>query len=77
MACAFLLNGDFTPSKSVIRIIEQPETQGYGVTFVVPEGQSSLPCSHCLDTTTPACVEYCEKELDLIRLIEQGVADEK
>lgn len=75
MACAFLLTGEFAPSRSVIHILEGTECQGY-VVALTPPGKSTLPCGNCLSNATPPCVQYCEKSQDLIRLIEQGVSDE-
>ena len=76
MACAFLLTGEFTPSQSVMHILERTDVQGYVVTLAPPPGKSTLPCVACLKNGVPPCVQYCEKSQDLIRLIEQGVADE-
>ena len=77
MACAFVLNGEFAPSQSVLHILEKTEGQGYVVSFDPQSGESSLPCANCLNTGTPLCAQYCEKSQDLIRLIKQGIADDK
>ena len=77
LACAFIFTGEFAPSQSVIHILEPTVGQGYAVTFVVPSGETVLPCRNCFNKATPACVQYCEKSSDLTRLIEQGLADEK
>jgi len=77
MACAFVLTGEFAPSRSVIRILARTEDQGYVVAFRKPPGESTLPCPNCLNNATPLCVQYCEKSTDLMRLIERGAADEK
>ncbi len=75
MACAFLLTGEFAPSQSAIHILECTDVQGYVVTLEKKK-KTALPCRNCLNKGTPPCVQYCEKDQDLIQLIEQGVADE-
>jgi hypothetical protein len=76
MACSFVLTGEFAPSRSVIRILDQSKGQGYVVTLIKPPGKATLPCPDCLNNATPLCVQYCEKSADLKELIQQGAADE-
>jgi len=65
MACSFHHTGEYNPSVSSIRIVEDNGDGGYCVLLIDESHGSGFACDGCNGLETPLCVQYCREKEEL------------
>ena len=71
IACSFHHRGEFIPSISSLKILDNRDNSGYSVLIVEEKNAESLACDGCKEEEIPLCVEYCREGEDLKKLIHE------
>ena len=71
IACSFHHRGEFVPSVSSLKILENKDEPGYSVLIVEETDGQSLVCDGCKDQELPLCIEYCRESEDLKKIIDE------
>jgi Fe-S-cluster-containing hydrogenase component 2 len=71
IACSYHHTGGFAPSVSSIKILDKEDGAGYHVLFIEQEGQTGKACDLCPGLDVPCCVEFCESDEELRRMLKE------
>jgi len=71
MACSFHHRGEFVPSVSSLKVLDNRSEPGYSVLIVEETDGQSLACDGCKDQELPLCIEYCRESEDLKKIIDE------
>ena len=71
IACSFHHRGEFVPSVSSLKILDNKDEPGYSVLIVEETDGQSLACDGCKDQELPLCIEYCRESEDLKKIIDE------
>ena len=71
LACSFHHKGEFDPSVSSLKIVENEDGPGYYVLLVDNATGESMACDGCKDCDIPLCVEYCKEADDLMAILNE------
>jgi hypothetical protein len=73
MACAFKHKGEFIPSISSIKILEKETEPGFVVSIAERSDESGLACNCFKNNENPLCLQYCIKNEDLAKILQEFV----
>jgi len=71
MMCSFHHTGEYNPSVSSIRILENENGAGYIVRLIEKNGVEGFACDQCRGLARPLCVKVCREEKDLADILKQ------
>jgi len=69
MACSYKHIGEFKPAISSIQILEKENENGYQVLLIDDPKWERIACDGCEGLDVPYCVQYCEKDDDLKKIL--------
>ena len=71
LACSFYHSGEFNPSNSSIKIIENKDKHkgGFLINFLENKDEFVFQCDGCLKTKESLCLQYCQESGKLKRMI--------
>ena len=71
MVCSFHHTGEYNPSVSSIKILENEGKAGYVVLLLEKSGLDGFVCDQCRGLARPLCVKVCREENDLADIVRQ------
>lgn len=71
IACSFHHRGEFIPSISSLKILDNTDEPGYSVLIAEDQDGQNLACDGCKDLDVPLCVEYCREGEDLKEILDR------
>jgi Fe-S-cluster-containing hydrogenase component 2 len=69
MACSFKHKGEFIPSVSSIKILDNDDGPGYRVELLEVAQGRNLACDGCRELEYPLCLDYCQKAEELEKIL--------
>ena len=72
LACSFHHKKEFSPDAfSSIKILEKEDKKEFYVHIVEETNEFGIACDGCPDLDLPLCMQYCRKQEDLQKIIEE------
>lgn len=75
MACGYHHAEVFHPSISSLRILDKEAGIGYRVMLVEKDSETAKACDGCDELTVPLCIEFCEKEEELRKILDDFLTE--
>ena len=77
MACSFKHKGEFIPAISSITILDKKNEPGFLVQLLEKSEGQSLTCVGCKELEVPLCMQYCQKNEDLEKILKDFLEGRK
>jgi Fe-S-cluster-containing hydrogenase component 2 len=74
MACSFRHREEFIPAISSIEILDKKNEPGYLVSLLEKKRGERIACDGCKDLERPLCLQYCQKDKDLEKILKEFLA---
>lgn len=71
MACSFKHKGEFIPAVTSIKILDKEDGPGYRVELVEVNEGLNLACDGCEGLEVPLCLDYCQKNEELEKILKE------
>lgn len=77
MACSFKHKGEFIPAISSIKILDKKNEPGFLVQLLEKSEGQSITCDGCKELEVPLCMQYCQKNEDLEKILKDFLEGRK
>ena len=77
IACSFKHTGEFIPAISSIKILDKEDELGFCVSLIEESSGRSRACDGCEELDEPMCLQYCIKDKDLKKILQEFMEKSK
>ena len=69
IACSYHHKRNFNPAISSLIVHEREMGEGYDIELIEKKEGLRMACDGCLDLDVPLCVQHCEAEKELVKIL--------